>query len=162
MPTAKPIVALLAANAAFAAILGRTLREEGGFRVEVFATVMAMTRFIASHGTAIAVIDCDLPRLDVRELSHSLRTVARTSLRQIAVTRAAPAFHAPLRAAGIDVVLQKPVTPDQMLTCVRTLHPTGLAGGGTQDGTEHRFDADERHPDGQRDNVIELFRRTAG
>ena len=159
MPSAKPIIALLAANAAFAAILGRTLREKGGFRVEVFATVTAMTRFIGANGVAVAVIDCDLPHLDVRELAQSLRMLARPPLNQIAVTRAAPAFHAALRAARIDVVLPKPVTPEQMLTCVRTLHAGGPTDAGEQtDGAAASAAAQDLATVQQRDNVISLFR----
>jgi CheY-like chemotaxis protein len=120
-------IAMLAANPAFAAILSRTLEEDGGYRVASFTSVEQLTGFLRATPAAIVVLDTDVPGAPAVDIARGLRQhvkLANPAFSVVAVTRAAPAFHKPLLTAGIDDVLQKPVVPAQLLACMARLAPS--------------------------------------
>jgi CheY-like chemotaxis protein len=114
-------VAMLAANPAFAAILCRSLEQDGGYRVASFSSVEMLTTFLRISPVDVVVLDTDLPGAPAIDIARGLRShlkLASSAFEIVALTRAAVAFHKPLLAAGIDAVLEKPVTPQQLLDCV--------------------------------------------
>lgn len=119
-PTSRA-VAILAANPAFAAILSRTLEADGGYRVASFSSVEQLTTFLRTSPVDVVVLDTDLPGAPAIDIARGLRShmrLASNAFEIVALTRAAVAFHRPLLAAGIDAVLEKPVTPQQLLGCI--------------------------------------------
>lgn len=125
--SARTTIAMLAANPAFAAILSRTLEEDGGYRVASFTGVGQLTDFLRATPAAIVVLDTDVPGAPAVDIARGLRQHVRLAQPRpaiVAVTRAAPAFHKPLLAAGINAVLQKPIVPAQLLACMARLAPT--------------------------------------
>lgn len=114
-------VAILAANPAFAAILSRALEQDGGYRVTSFSSVEMLTTFLRISPVDVVVLDTDLPGAPAIDIARGLRNhlkLATSAFEIVALTRAAVAFHKPLLAAGIDAVLEKPVTPQQLLACI--------------------------------------------
>lgn len=114
-------VAILAANPAFAAILSRALEQDGGYRVASFSGVEMLTTFLRISPVDVVVLDTDLPGAPAIDIARGLRNhmkLASSAFEIVALTRAAVAFHKPLLAAGIDAVLEKPVTPQQLLNCI--------------------------------------------
>lgn len=114
-------VAILAANPAFAAILGRALEQDGGYRVASSSSVEMLTRFLRISPVDVVVLDTDLPGAPAIDIARGLRShlkLASSAFEIVALSRAATAFHKPLLAAGIDAVLEKPVTPRQLLSCI--------------------------------------------
>lgn len=114
-------VAILAANPAFAAILSRALEQDGGYRVASFSSVEQLTTFLRISPVDVVVLDTDLPGAPAIDIARGLRShlkLASSAFEIVALTRAAVAFHRPLLAAGIDAVLEKPVTPQQLLACI--------------------------------------------
>lgn len=114
-------VAMLAGNPAFAAILARTLEQDGGYRVASFSSVELLTTFLRISPVDVVVLDTDLPGSPAIDIARGLRNhmkLASGAFEIVALTRAAPTFHKPLLAAGIDAVLQKPVVPAQLLECI--------------------------------------------
>ena len=114
-------VAILAANPAFAAILSRALEQDGGYRVTSFSSVEMLTTFLRISPVDVVVLDTDLPGAPAIDIARGLRNhlkLATSAFEIVALTRAAAAFHKPLLAAGIDAVLEKPVTPQQLLSCI--------------------------------------------
>lgn len=120
--TSQPkAVAILAANPAFAAILSRSLEVDGGYRVANFSSVEMLTTFLRISPVDVVVLDTDLPGAPAIDIARGLRNhvkLASSAFEIVALTRAAAAFHKPLLAAGIDAVLEKPVTPGQLLECI--------------------------------------------
>ncbi len=125
MPISHPkAVALLAANPAFAAILSKALEDQGGYRVASFTSVEMLTTFLRISPVDVVVLDTDLPGAPAIDIARGLRQhvkLASSAFQIVALTRAAVAFHKPLLAAGIDAVLEKPVTPPQLLECIDRL-----------------------------------------
>ena len=114
-------VAILAANPAFAAILSRALEQDGGYRVASFSSVEMLTTFLRISPVDVVVLDTDLPGAPAIDIARGLRNhlkLASSAFDIVALTRAAAAFHKPLLAAGIDAVLEKPVTPQQLLGAI--------------------------------------------
>jgi CheY-like chemotaxis protein len=115
---------MLAANPAFAAILSKTLEDDGGYRVATFTSVEMLTTFLRISPVDVVVLDTDLPGAPAIDIARGLRShmkLASSSFEIVALTRAAAAFHKPLLAAGIDAVLEKPVVPAQLLACIDEL-----------------------------------------
>lgn len=105
-------IAMLAANPAFAAILGRSLEEEGGHQVASFTGIEALTTFLRISPVDLVVLDTDMPGAPAIDIAKGLRSHARlasTEFAIIALTHTPEPFHKPLLAAGIDAVLVKPV-----------------------------------------------------
>ncbi len=125
MPNSHPkAVALLAANPAFAAILSKALADQGGYRVASFTSVEMLTTFLRISPVDVVVLDTDLPGAPAIDIARGLRQhvkLASSAFQIVALTRAAVAFHKPLLAAGIDAVLEKPVTPPQLLAAIDRL-----------------------------------------
>lgn len=121
-----PTIAMLAANPAFAAILSRTLEEDGGYTVASFTSVEQLTGFLRTSPADVVVLDTDTPGAPAIDIARGLRRhvrLAKPDFAIVAITRAAPAFHAPLKTAGIDAVLQKPIVPAQLLAEMARLAP---------------------------------------
>lgn len=117
-------IAMLAANPAFAAILGRSLEQEGGHQVASFAGIEALTTFLRISPVDLVVLDTDLPGAPAIDIARGLRThlrLASTEFSIVALTRTPEPFHKPLLAAGIDAVLVKPVVPVDLIACVDSL-----------------------------------------
>lgn len=115
-------VALLAANNAFTSILADVLKAERGHRVACFSQTAALQTFLVISPVDVVVIDADAD--GARDLAQQLRRLPRLAnpfLRFVALTRANPAFHRPLLAAGADLVLQKPVAPARLLEAIDSL-----------------------------------------
>lgn len=118
-------IAMLAANPAFVGILGRAL-EQAGHRVVSFSGVETLTTFLRISPVDVVVLDTDMPGAPAIDIARGLRNhvrLASGSFDIVALTRAAESFHAPLSAAGIDLILTKPVSPAQLLAAI-----DGLAG----------------------------------
>lgn len=155
-------VAMLAANPAFAAILCRSLEQDGGYRVASFSSVEMLTTFLRISPVDVVVLDTDLPGAPAIDIARGLRShmkLASSAFEIVALTRAAVAFHKPLLAAGIDAVLEKPVTPGQLLDCVDGLMEVERAVAVQQQPTMTMVRAFEPRPVmAQRvGNVIPLF-----
>lgn len=118
-------VALLAANAAFADIVCRTLEERDDYRVPCFSTVDALTTFMRLAPVDVVVFDTDLPGASAVDIVQGLRShpkLANPLFKTIVLTRAAKPFQQPILAAGVDVVLQKPVPPRHLLAAIDSLY----------------------------------------
>ncbi|QQR37123.1 response regulator transcription factor [Devosia oryziradicis] len=112
-------IAILAANPAFSSILADMLQAERGHRVPCFTEVEALTTFMVISPVDIVLLDADAE--GGRELAQQLRhqpRLANPFVQIVALTRANPAFHRPLLAAGADLVLPKPVAPARLLAAV--------------------------------------------
>lgn len=117
-------VAMLAANPAFAAILCKALEQQGGYRVASFTSVEMLTTFLRISPVDVVVLDTELPGAPAIDIARGLRQhvkLASSAFGILALTRAAAAFHKPLLAAGIDAVLEKPVTPAQLIDSIDKL-----------------------------------------
>jgi CheY-like chemotaxis protein len=109
-------VAILAANKAFSAILADVLQAERGHRVPCFSEIEALKTFLVISPVDVVVLDADAE--GGRDLAQQLRRYPRLAnpfVHIVALTRANPAFHRPILAAGADIVLQKPVAPARLL-----------------------------------------------
>ena len=116
-------IAMLAANPAFAAILGRAL-EQDGHRVMQFSGIETLTTFLRISPVDVVILDTDVPGAPATDIARGLRghmRLASAAFDLVALTRAAGAFHAPLVASGIDMVLNKPISPAQLLARVNGL-----------------------------------------
>lgn len=112
-------VAILAANKAFSSILADVLEAERGYRVPCFSEVAALETFLVISPVDVVVLDADAE--DGRNIAQQLRRhprLANPFVHIVTLTRANPAFHRPLLAAGADIVLQKPVGPTRLLTAI--------------------------------------------
>jgi CheY-like chemotaxis protein len=154
-------VAILAANPAFAAILSRALEQDGGYRVASFSSVEMLTTFLRISPVDVVVLDTDLPGAPAIDIARGLRNhlkLATSAFEIVALTRAAVAFHKPLLAAGIDAVLEKPVTPQQLLACIDGLTQVERAVAVQQQATTMVRAFEPRPQPAQRvGNVIPLF-----
>lgn len=117
-------IAMLAGNPALAGILQRALRDDGGHEVASFVGIEALTTFLRISPIDVVLLDTDLPGSPVVDIAKGLRQhlrLASPDFRIIALTRTPTPFHRPLRDAGIDRVLVKPVTPGQVLETVEAM-----------------------------------------
>ena len=170
-------IAMLAANPAFAGILCRAL-EQDGHRVANFTGIETLTTFLRISPVDVVILDTDIPGTPAIDIARGLRNhvrLASGAFDLVALTRATEAFHAPLIAAGIDVVLTKPVSPVQFLACINGL--TGSRRGQAPASTGHRAASAFARPPAPRPheslvrvppaarehsgNVIQLFPRPA-
>lgn len=112
-------VAILAANKAFSSILADVLQAERGHRVPCFSEIEALKTFLVISPVDVVVLDADAE--GGRDLAQQLRRFPRLAnpfVHIVTLTRANPAFHRPLLAAGADLVLQKPVAPARLLAAI--------------------------------------------
>lgn len=112
-------IAILAANKAFSAILADVIHAERGHRVPCFSEVEALKTFLVISPVDVVVLDADAE--GGREFAQQVRRhprLANPFVQIVALTRANPAFHRPLLAAGADLVLPKPVAPARLLATV--------------------------------------------
>lgn len=128
-------VALLAANTAFADIVSRTLEERPDYRVARFSGVEALTTFMRIAPVHVVVFDTEFPGASPLETVQELRSnpkLAYGLFKTIVLTRAAEPFHQPILAAGVDVVIQKPVPPRNLLEAIDGLYADQriIAGSG--------------------------------
>jgi DNA-binding response OmpR family regulator len=153
MSTQTRSIAMLAANPAFAGILCRAL-EQGGHKVVNFTGVETLTTFLRISPVDVVVLDTDIPGAPAIDIARGLRNhvrLASGAFELVALTRAAEAFHAPLIAAGIDVVLTKPVSPVQFLACINGL--TGSRRGQAPATADHRPAAPFTRPAAPRPHI---------
>ncbi|MBU1303992.1 MAG: response regulator [Alphaproteobacteria bacterium] len=112
-------VAILAANSAFTSILANMLEVERGHRVACFSDAASLSTYLIL--TPVDVVALDLETPDGQSLIQQVRRhpkLANPFVSILTFTRANPAFHRPLRLAGADLVLQKPVAPARLLAAV--------------------------------------------
>ncbi len=124
MPSRALSIALLAANPALAGILARALELDGGHKVATFEGVEALTTYLRVAPVDVVVLDTELPGAPAIDIARGLRShvkLASDDFAIVALTQTPAPFHRPLLAAGIDEVLQKPVTPSRLLTAVAGL-----------------------------------------
>jgi DNA-binding response OmpR family regulator len=117
-------VAMLAANPALAGILARALESDGGHKVATFEGIEALTTYLRITPVDLVVLDTELPGAPAIDIARGLRAnlrLASDDFAIVALTQTPPPFHRPLLAAGIDDVLQKPVSPARLLAAVDTL-----------------------------------------
>ena len=123
--TSRPLsIALLAANPALSGILARALEIDGGHRVATFQGIEALTTFMRISPVDVVVLDTELPGAPAIDIARGLRShlkLASDDFAIVALTQTPAPFHRPLLAAGIDEVLQKPVTPARLLAVVDEL-----------------------------------------
>jgi CheY-like chemotaxis protein len=142
-----PLVALLAANPAFVELSGRSLKD-GGYNVAALSSPGALTTFLRISPVDVVVLDSELPGSSTVAVARGLRALPRPASPLFSIVALARDAHAhdALHRAGVDVVLQKPVAPGQLLATVQNLHPP-----------RSRRPA-ARRPQHRRDgNVIHLF-----
>ena len=152
-------IAMLAGNPAFAGILQRVLREDGGHRVASFEGIEAMTAYLRTSPVDVVILDTDLPGTPAIDIARGLRQHARLAsadFRIVALTRVPGSFHKPLRTAGIDRVLPKPVTPATLLATVEGLFEVERAIATGTGSTIRAFEATST-PQVRVANVIPLF-----
>ena len=124
---------MLAANPAFAAILGKTLEDDGGYRVASFTSIEMLTTFLRISPVDVVVLDTDLPGAPAIDIARGLRNhmkLASSAFEIVALTRAAASFHKPLLAArlGDRLTLAEPTSepeyrPVDRPLRVRTFEP---------------------------------------
>ena len=123
--TSRPLsIALLAANPALSGILARALEIDGGHKVATFQGIEALTTFMRISPVDVVVLDTELPGAPAIDIARGLRShlrLASDDFAIVALTQTPAPFHRPLLAAGIDEVLQKPVTPARLLAVVDDL-----------------------------------------
>lgn len=124
MPSRALSIALLAANPALAGILARALEIDGRHKVATFEGIEALTTYLRIAPVDVVVLDTELPGAPAIDIARGLRThmkLASDDFAVVALTQTPVPFHRPLIAAGIDEVLQKPVTPARLLAVVDDL-----------------------------------------
>jgi len=123
--TSRPLsIALLAANPALAGILARALEADGGHKVATFAGIEALTTYMRVAPVDLVVLDTDLPGSPAIDIARGLRMhlkLASDDFAIVALSSTPLPFHRPLIMAGIDEVLQKPVTPRKLLAVAADL-----------------------------------------
>lgn len=123
--TSRPLsIALLAANPALAGILARALEIDGGHKVATFEGIEALTTYLRITPVDVVALDTELPGAPAIDIARGLRMnlkLASDDFAIVALTQTPAPFHRPLLAAGIDEVLQKPVTPARLLAVVEVL-----------------------------------------
>ena len=123
--TSRPLsIALLAANPALAGILARALEFDGGHSVATFVGIEALTTYMRLKPVDLVVLDAELPGAPAIDIARGLRSHLRLASDDFAIVALTPtpeAFHRPLFLAGIDEVLQKPVSPSRLLAVVADL-----------------------------------------
>ncbi len=162
MSTRTRSVAMLAANPAFAGILCRTLETDGHYRVASFAGVEALTTFLRISPVDVVILDCEIPGAPAADIARGLRQhlrLASSDFSVIALSRAEPAFHAPLIAAGIDLVLEKPVTPRQLLDAIEIVGGENRVARPTQRPAQRPAStrSTNHYPVQHSGNVVQLF-----
>jgi DNA-binding response OmpR family regulator len=121
MPSRALSIALLAANPALAGILARALEIDGGHKVATFEGIEALTTYLRIAPVDVVVLDAELPGAPAIDIARGLRAhvkLASDDFEIVVLTQTPIAFHRPLLAAGIDEVLQKPVTPARLLAVI--------------------------------------------
>ncbi len=124
MPYRPISVAMLAANPALAGILARALESDGGHKVATFEGIDALTTYLRLTPVDVVVLDTELPGAPAIDIARGLRAhlkLASDDFSIVALTQTPAPFHRALLAAGIDEVLQKPVTPARLLAVVDML-----------------------------------------
>jgi len=155
-------VALLAENSAFADIVCRTLEERPDYRVPRFGSVSAMTTFMRLAPVDVVVFDTDLPGASPIDIVQGLRAntkLANPMFKTIVLTRAARPFQQPILAGGVDLVLQKPVPPRQLLEAIDSLYADHrlVAGSGLVHPASRPTVRHQPAPAERVGNVIPLF-----
>lgn len=158
--TSRPLsIALLAANPALAGILARALELEGGHSVATFEGIEALTTFMRLKPVDVLVLDAELPGAPAIDIARGLRThltLASDDFAIVALTHTPEPFHRPLFLAGIDEVLQKPVSPSRLLAVVAELCAPQRAVAVSNGPTVRVFDGTASAPV-RVGNVIPLF-----
>jgi CheY-like chemotaxis protein len=106
------------------ALLGISrLLESGGYRCLTAATPEEAMRLLQENVVDLAVVDYWLPPTTGVELAHKLRTIRRVPI--ILFTGDPGIQHAP---EGVDLLLGKPQTPEDLLGFVAALLPNDDSG----------------------------------
>lgn len=162
MTSAIRTIAIMAANSAFTAILGRALEDGRGHRVACFSTTEALVTFMRISPVDVVVLDADVDGAAGQSSVRGLRSHPRLANPQfdlLVLTRAETAFHRPFLLAGADAVLRKPVSPARLMVSVDDL----LHGRGSQAAAQQETRAFRPAIAGHQDlaarqgNVISLF-----
>jgi DNA-binding response OmpR family regulator len=96
--------------------------QRAGYQVDVADDGEAGLITAAARPPAAAIIDLNVPVIDGCSLAESLRAVFGKHIRLIAMTpRDGSRYRARSRAAGFDVLLVKPVSPNQVHHTLRQL-----------------------------------------
>jgi DNA-binding response OmpR family regulator len=96
--------------------------QRAGYQVDVADDGEAGLITAAARPPAAAIIDLNVPVIDGCSLAKSLRAVFGEHIRLIAMTpRDGSRYRARSRAAGFDVLLVKPVSPNQVHHTLRQL-----------------------------------------
>ena len=80
----------------------------------------ALAHAVSDRTPNVVVLDFALPGMDGFEVARRLRTTAKTALVPIIMFTAhdAAVLHAQARAAGCDLVVEKPVIPQELATAI--------------------------------------------
>ena len=124
-------------------VVGKALLERRGHRVLVAATGMAAVQMVRDHRVDVVLMDIRLPDIDGFEAAKRIRTLPRRSLHRahppiIALTAQVESSDATAcEAAGIDDLVVKPFSPDELCRRIELLlrgeasqPTTDTAGGG--------------------------------
>lgn len=102
-------VAILAANPAFSSIFGGFLTESGGYKVPCFERGAALQTFLRIAPVQVVVIDEGGESIETIRAVRAHPRLAYPDPAIVVMTRARPVLQDHFRAAGADVVLEKPV-----------------------------------------------------
>jgi DNA-binding response OmpR family regulator len=157
-------VAVLAGNPAFGAILCRSL-EDAGFNALNFSQVGPLTTFLRISTVDTLILDAELPGPSVIDIAKALRSHQRLAsplFEIVTLTRTRAEFHRPFYDAGIDLVLEKPLTPARLIASLneRLELDHAIAANDGRRRTDHvkpRSWTAALRPRERLNNVIELF-----
>lgn len=122
------LVALLAPNPAFSELLCDAIDDDGRYRTARFSSIAALASFMTLAPVDVVVLDAGPSGMPAVAAARRLRRHGRRAgltFETVALARILPFRDDQFTDDGIDVVLQKPVTPGQLLDCF-----DGLAGSG--------------------------------
>jgi DNA-binding response OmpR family regulator len=159
-------IAVLSANPALGAILGREIEAAGEYRVPVFSSLPALSTFLRITPVDVAILSLDLPWAEVTATVRTLKhapAVASPLLEIIVLSHAVPL--AGVDAREIAAVLRKPASPSEVLAAIETVlnRPHPVLRPATPLRAARLQPRAERRPtsllDGVGSNVIPLFGR---
>ena len=149
------LVALLAGNPAWTEMMSDSLAERGS-RCASFQQAASLTVFRRVTPVHLLLLDPDPDDLALVMAAGYFRrvAVAYPLFRTIGLTRIMPAFHYPLIASGLDVVIRKPIASAELVEHVENL----LLQRGTSVTRSQRTKSTNMRKRDDFNNVIQLFR----
>lgn len=104
-------------------VLSRVLETRSGHRLLGFIESAAAIQWLADHTPALVITDHRMPGPDGLDVARALRASPRMHQVPLLMLTGAtePAFETAACAAGVDLLLRKPVSMRELLAHVETL-----------------------------------------